>query len=360
MTLDERAARAADGLRRAVVQAGARNDALRLSPAQWPRRPRILMAATAVITAVVVLATFALAHSISGRQQRRTAGLPAPGGVLLYGQWHPNLQESSWFTIQPNNPVATDLHLTSTCASWFPGGRKILISDDAYARTGHLLRPATLRPDGTGLHRLDATHAPQLNLGCGQVSPDGHSIALEGFGAKSTASTNGIYLVRASDGGGLVQLTHSPTDSSDGDPRFAPDGRNILFLRSAPDSSIEGAGTLYITTTTGASPRRITPRGFAFLGYDWSPDGRWIVLQHPYGQIYLVHPDGTALHRLPLQLPTGAGAQDPTWAPDSRTIAFSLTDNGEANIFTVQLDGSHLHQLTHNVGLSEQTPDWSR
>jgi Tol biopolymer transport system component len=109
----------------------------------------------------------------------------------------------------------------------------------------------------------------------------------------------------------------------------------------------------------GTGLRRITPWGFAFLGQNWAPDGTWIVFQHPYGQLYLVHPDGSGLHQVPLQLPAGAGAQDPAWSPDGTWIVFSLDHGIQANIFIVRPDGSGLQQVTHTSNLSLQNPDWS-
>lgn len=359
MTLDERAARASDGIRRSVHAENTLELHHRYRESRRRQRQRLSVVAVAAVTAVTVLAVFGLGHALFGNRQRPTRPADARG-LILYGQWHPTVQESSWFTVRPDGSGVTNLHLTSSCASWWPGGRKILISDDAYAHAGHPLRPATINPDGSGLHRLDAVGAANLNLGCGQVSPDATTIVLEGFSQPSSAGINGIYTVRASDGGGLVRLTHSPPESSDGVPRFAPDGRHVVFLRMSPGPNVEGAGTLFVTTTSGGEPRRITPDGFAFSGLDWSPNGQWIVFQRPYGQLYVVHPDGTGLHRVPLRLPAGAGAQNPTWAPDGNTIAFSLVRNGQANIYTVRVDGSHLRQITHGSRTEEQMPDWSR
>jgi len=359
MTLDERASRAAEGVRGAVRTTAAPADTF--GPPQPPaRKSRYAIAAVAGVTAAIVVVAFAVGHALSNQRQPRPGSSPSPRGVILYGQWHPALQQSSWFTVRPDGTETTNLRVTSTCASWWPSGDKILISLDVDAGPGRPLRPATIKPDGTGLHRLAGARAPSLNLGCGQVAPDGNSIVLEGFGNAARSSANGLYLIRSVDGGGLKRLTRSPVGESDADPRFAPDGRHIVFLRDSHHSGVEGAGALYVTSAGGAAPRRITPDGFAFLGYDWSPDGHWIVLQHPYGQLYVVHPDGTGLRRIPVRLPPGTGAQNPVWAADSATIAFSLVRNDRADIYTVRLDGTHLRQVTHDPGAMDQTPDWSR
>jgi Tol biopolymer transport system component len=312
-----------------------------------------------VIAAVVVtIALIAVAASVFELKEARTAPADRPGtGLILYGVWNSHRQEATWFTVRPDGTHNQSLRITSTCAIWWPDGSKILITNDAAAHGGQPLRPATIDPDGSNLRPLDATHDRTLNLGCGQVSPDRRTIALEGFNDHQHGE-NGIYTVRAGDGGDLVRLTHSPPGGADGNPRFAPDGRRIVFLRTMPGVSPEGAGALFTTTTTGSETRRITPWGFAFLGYGWSPDGQWIVFQRPYGQLYLVHPDGTGLHRIPLPVPPGTGAQNPSWSPDGSKIVFSLEHDGHAGIYTVDVDGSHLRQVTGADNADEQMPDW--
>lgn len=357
MTLDERATRAVADLRAAVPTEaelarfhGARERRQR-------RRQRLAVVAAAVATAVIAaVATLVGRHVGDGSAAPADAG---DRGWLLYGRWDPKQQESTWFTIRTDGTRNRSLHVTATCALWWPDGSKILITDDERAHQGHPLRPATIEPDGSGMRRLDAARAPDLNLGCGDVATNGSTIALEGFNERRP-SVNGIYLVRASDGGGLRQLTNSPPGGYDAVPRFAPDGRRIVFLRVVAGASPEGAGALFVTNAVGGTPHQITPSGWAFLGYEWSPDGRWIVFQRPYGELYLVHPDGSGLQRIPLELPRGAGAQNPAWSPDGSRIAFSLTRNGHGSIYTVGLDGQHLRQVTSAAGADEQMPDWTR
>ena len=108
----------------------------------------------------------------------------------------------------------------------------------------------------------------------------------------------------------------------------------------------------------GADPVRITPWGFAFGDHAWSPDGRWIVFQRPYGQLYLVRPDGSGLHRIPLELPPGSGALNPSWSPDGAWIAFSLQRDDRAEIALVRPDGTGFRTVPTAVG-ELQSPDWA-
>lgn len=311
-----------------------------------------------LLAACVSIAAVVLVQRAFGRASSSAPARPAPvGGRILYGEWHPKDQHASWFTANPDGSGIQDLHLTTTCANWFPDGSRILITDDPAYGPGQPLRPAVVEPDGTGLHPLDATKDPTLNLGCGAVSPDGSTLALEGFN-ENARRLNGIYLVRASDGGGLTRLTRNPYGMGDEYPRFSPDGAQIAFMRERPGVSPQGAGALFVVGSEGTGLRRITPWGFTFLEQNWSPDGRWIAFQRPYGQLYLVHPDGTGLHRIPITLPAGSGAENPAWSPDGSWIVFSLAQGEEANIYRVRPDGTGLTQVTNASGVRLQSPDW--
>lgn len=214
-----------------------------------------------------------------------------------------------------------------------------------------------VQADGSDKRPLEATKDPSLNLGCGDVSPDGRWIVLEAFTADG--SQNGIYLVRASDGGGLRAVSESAPGESIGDPIFSPDGTRIAFFRTKAGVSPQGAGAIFVVDLDGSSLRRITPWGGAFLDQSWSPDGQWIIYQRPYGVLRMVHPDGSEPHDVRLTLPPGSGAQNPSWSPDGAWIVFSLTHDGTANIYMVRPDGTSLTRVTTAPGVDEQHPVWT-
>ncbi len=285
----------------------------------------------------------------------RPAGPDASGGLILYGEWDAARQQAEWFTVRPDGSDRRDLRVTSTCAGWFPDGSKILITNDAAVGPGAPLRPAVVDPDGSNRHQLDGTQNPLLNLGCGDVSPDGTRIAVEGFGHDDPSDVDGIYTIRASDGGDLVQVVSGPIAP----PRYSPDGTRLSYFDTRAGVSPTGSGALFVTPAEGGDPVQITPWGFAFDDHAWSPDGSWIVFQRPYGQLYLVHPDGSDLHRLPLELPAGAGALNPSWSPDGHWIAFSLQRSDGSEIFVVRPDGTGLQRVPGTAGGQAQDPDWA-
>ncbi len=187
------------------------------------------------------------------------------------------------------------------------------------------------------------------------MSPDGRRIALEGFGQNGHDEVDGIYSVRASDGGDLVRLVRGPVSP----PRYSPDGTRLSFFDTKEGVSPTGSGALFVMSADGGDPVRVTPWGFAFDDHEWSPDGSWIVFQRPYGQLYLVRPDGSDLHRVPVEIPAGAGALNPSWSPDGAWIVFSLQRSEAADISMVRVDGTDLRGVISAPSAQLQGPDWA-
>jgi len=216
---------------------------------------------------------------------------------------------------------------------------------------GAPLRPAVVRPDGSGFQIFDAGIPADVDLGCGDWSPDGTRLVLEGFG--SSSSIDGIYSIDARDGTGFVRLTRG----LDVVPQYAPDGSAIVFERTAPDGAPhQGASALFVLGVGGSDPRRITPWRSAMSGGSWSRDGL-IVFAGPRRSLLTVRSDGTGLKRIPVMLP-GTPFQ-PRWSPDGSMITLGLRIGKQADIYTVAADGSGLTKVTDTPSADEWWPDWS-
>ena len=288
-----------------------------------------------------------------GPERPEVPAAPLPVGSILFGQWDERVQQARWFTVTSDGSGRSALGVLASCAVWFPEGDRIRITNDADGGPANPLRPAVVRADGSGLQRLDGAKDPNLELGCGDVSNDGCRLVLEGFNEKDTRF-NGIFTVRASDGGGLVRLTRG----LDGPPKYSPDGTQIVFMRTKRGILPDGAGALFVMNADGTDLRRITPWGGAFIDQSWSPDGRWIAFQKPYGELFLVRPDGTRMHQVPVDLPAGSGARQPSWSPDGNWIVFSLTQGQTASIYSVRPEGTGLTQVTPAGASQDSAPDW--
>jgi hypothetical protein len=352
VNVDERARRAAGGIHRAVDEreAGSTLDPLdRFEVWTDRRRRRERIAAGVVGVGLAILAIVVVVRVLS--PNRTTPATVFPHGRLIVGEWHEHAELGHWYTINSDGTGRTNLGVVAACAHWFPDGSRILITDEA---AGWPLRPAVVQPDGSGLVPLDGTHDPELSLGCGDVSPDGTRLALEGFNDSQVGRIDGIYTVRASDGGDPRRLTRG----IDGVPRYSPDGTQIVFFRAKFGLHPDSSGALFVVGADGAGLRRITPWGAAFLGQNWSPDGRWIVFQRPFGRLCLVRPDGTGLHTVPVSLPPGSGAVGPSWSSDGAWIVFALQQGDASTIYAVRPDGTGLRRVTSATRTLQSSPDW--
>jgi dipeptidyl aminopeptidase/acylaminoacyl peptidase len=359
MTLDARGREAGRAFRAEIERVEA-IDTKRASIERFQRfragKERSRRIGAGLVAAAVAVAAIVFVVRAFGSADRSVPATPAqPGGFILYGDWDATVQQADWFTVRPDGSEPRDLHVTATCAVWFPDGSRILITNDAAVGAGAPLRPAVVDPDGSNLRPLDATRIRDLSVGCGDVSPDGTRIALEGFGQNGHRELNGIYSVRASDGGGLVRLLKGPVAP----PRYSPDGTRLSFFDTRAGVSPTGSGALFVMSADGTGMIRITPWGYAFADHAWSPDGRWIVFQRPYGQLHLVRPDGADLHRVPLDVPSGTGAQNPSWSPDGMWIVFSLQRSDQSELFMARRDGTGLQRVAGGPDVDAQSPDWA-
>ncbi len=114
-------------------------------------------------------------------------------------------------------------------------------------------------------------------------------------------------------------------------PRYSPDGRWIVFVRNTP------VGDLWRIPATGGTAQRLTRLHADIRGWDWTPDGRGIVLARW---------SGSESRLLRLDLASGAlqdlGVNDgvePTIAAKASALAFSEVRN-YFGVHRVALDGT--------------------
>ena len=267
-----------------------------------------------------------------------------------------NANDSGSWLVQ----AATD---TGECPKWFSDGAHIATCGSALGGGSTIINP-----DDKTFHIVDAGY-PGLFNPCGWPSPDGTLLLCETF--SEDGSHNGIHTIRSSDGGGLTQITSIPGgDDSPGD--WSPNGKRLVFQRHNANGDSVG---LFVVNTNGTGLKQITPAGFANLSSEgrWSPQGNQIVFSvhltpDVHSSIWVVHADGSGLHEINVQPasacgganadPNALGCNEPTWSPDGTKIAFVRSHNNDVDgeIFTVNVDGTGLAQVTHAPGSG--SPDW--
>ncbi len=205
-----------------------------------------------------------------------------------------------------------------------------------------------MNADGSGETSLTA---PFGNFSYPAWSPDGNRLAMRVDYSDNPGDNcnSGIAIMDLpqQDGGMTGSLPLKITCAFSDAPDWSPDGTQVLYI-SSPSSGWEffrydlnNAGT---TTIPGVSPWSRDPK--------WSPDGTRILFSadvnnNGNSDIFLVNLDGSGLVQL-----TSNDHYDgfPNWSPDGSKIVFSSTEDGNSNLYTMNADGSGLTRLTSDPG----------
>ncbi len=183
-----------------------------------------------------------------------------------------------------------------------------------------------------------------LELATGPFSPDGKTLAREGFGK---SSEEGIYLTRASDGKIIRRVTRRHFIPGD----FSPDGKQLVVF-AGPEGD-PGPGSLWLVRTSGKGLHRLTPTGVRVQccnNYRWSPNGRKILFADAGGVLWTIAPDGSKLTEV-FKDDSGRYAITPTWSPDGSMIMFALDPTPDPfehpvnGLYVIRADGSGLTKV---------------
>jgi TolB protein len=178
------------------------------------------------------------------------------------------------------------------------------------------------------------------------ASPGGSKVAM----ILSKDGWTDLYVCDA-DGSGLKRLTKSPQDESS--PCWSPDGQWICFAAKERErrtlSKVSPSGGAMQTIGTSGMPSPTEP--------DWSPDGKWIAFTAQYRsgfQICVVPAEGGN----PVALVEG---EDPSWAPNSRTLAFGRRRGGHYTLSLLDVPTKQVKDVSRISGISSQSqPSWAK
>ena len=154
------------------------------------------------------------------------------------------------------------------------------------------------------------------------------------------------------DVGSPTRLTSAP--SIETAPSFSPDGSRIVF-----ESDRSGSPQLYIMDASGGEAQRISFGQGRYGTPVWSPRGDLIAFtKQSKGRFHIgvMRIDGSE-ERL---LTASFLDEGPTWSPNGRVIMFTRETQGtqgRASLYTVDITGRNLRQVTTETGASD--PSWS-
>jgi hypothetical protein len=207
---------------------------------------------------------------------------------------------------------------------------------------------AIIAPDGTVLRVLEIPDAT-LNVSCTIWSSDDARLACEAWD-DTDPSRDGIYTVRASDGGDLKRLTNPPEGMKDLPGDFSPTGQ-LIFKRHTGD---EGNGPLMLVDADGGEPRMFY-NGMVEDPGRFPSDGQFVATSMN-GILLVIKVDGTIVHEITVD---GKYLFGPAWSPDGTRIAFSMTTMGQAfsDIYSSMPDGNDRQQVTQTND-NEIGVDW--
>jgi Tol biopolymer transport system component len=186
--------------------------------------------------------------------------------------------------------------------------------------------------------------ASYLMRGTAEAPPVVRTISYSGLDRAPSGSRDGRFIAFVSErdgqqriwlkqypGGDEVALTSGP----DSEPRFSPDGSQVLFMR------YEGpVPALYRVATVGGEPRKVAENA---VGGDWSPDGRRIVFVRnvregnaEHAVVHLIDANGQGDREL-LVDEVRVDLSTPRWSPDGKTIGITrrLGENAAGTVLLV-------------------------
>lgn len=195
------------------------------------------------------------------------------------------------------------------------------------------------------------THKNETSFDSLALSPDGKKAAIIAHGE--------VFAVSTKDGGAAQRVTRTPIIERD--PVWSPDSKRLIYVserdRAANIYAYDFATGRETALTTGAA-RSTVPT--------WSPDGKVLAYVRDGKEVRAMtfDPAGkVASDRVLFQGALGGFDDTPlTWSPDSRWVAFTVTDRKAFdNVNVVSLDGGAARPVTFlangQVGKVAWSPD---
>ena len=215
-------------------------------------------------------------------------------------------------------------------------------------RSGGINQLHTANADGTNIEHILPGHYVRNPT----FSPDGRKIVFQN--SSISGAGNWDLWVIDLETRTVVPLTTDP--ANDMDPHFSPDGSKIVF-----SSSRSGQAEVYTMNADGSNQTRATFCGVACTSPKFSPDGtRLTFASAAFGLSVLVTAPGDVMRYQSLTPANQSSTEyfvHPSWSPDGKKVAFEGSRNGVRGLFTVNVDGTGLGNIT--PGVTARSVAWS-
>jgi TolB protein len=245
----------------------------------------------------------------------------------------------------PTGNVINFFTSTGSNVSLVPDGRIVYVSNEGGSAAIWITDQ-----DGTNRKQLTANGAANVSP---VVTADGRYVV---FGLWQDGRRN-LWRINL-DGSNPLKLTSGSTDSF---PTVSPDSRWVIYTTyEAPKP------TLWKVSIDGGTPVRITDHVSAVASI--SPDGKFIAYSYPESADPFAPPNritvipfegGPATHTFQINA-GGTVATVIQWAPDSKSLLYSVNMSNVSNIWSQSLDGGPPKQVTDFKDLLITAFSWSR
>lgn len=141
------------------------------------------------------------------------------------------------------------------------------------------------------------------------------------------------------------------------DPSPSPDGTQLVFAVSQQTMTGAWQHDLYIVNRNGMNMRWLTRADGMEDHPQWSPDGSKILFKGTVNDntdLYTINVDGTGLVNVTAGVVQLDWKYDPAWSPDGTRIAFIGVQGGNYKVWTIRPDGSDPRQVTADAGFDMQ------
>jgi len=172
-------------------------------------------------------------------------------------------------------------------------------------------------------------------------SPDGKTLTVADRDSEN--STNGVIFINV-ETGAKQRLTVAPENSNDNTPRFSPDGKSIVFVRSG--AKLDDQDLFVVSAAGGEVPRRLTFDRAKLSGQTWSADGRQIIFSSMRAasstNLWQIAATGGEPELIKVD---GKNPIRPIAAPDGKTIAY-VEEFQNTDVWRLEMDSAR-KQISH-------------